>query len=473
MGKSINSTGKNIRGNKGNILVSQLQSKNLENVMIIPIDIGKKQHKGLIANYFGSLLKHPFKFYNTQEGIELLHNTIVDVSKHQPVEEILIGMEATGHYYKKVAAMLHEMGYNNLFIFNPLSTSYCRKAGLTWSKTDDIDLGSIGQSLISGYGTIYRPEEPLWDDLKEICRYRRFLIKHQTSLKNKLHVFFDLLLPGITELEMFKDTHLWTPASLDFFLKYPDLELIRQLQQKGIVKFFRHRGRRITDELADQLKKWTKVALRPYCPTNPCRQFIFKKLIDQLRQLQEYICQIEIKLIGYLVRTPAILLLSINYIGPIRAAEFAGESTPLEQYPGSRALIKAAGMDPTRYQSATSESSRHSISKKGSRKLRYITLDISEALMKHNQYFASAAKKLMAKGRSEECACVATGNRFIRVAYEMINNQKSFEPANGLGIHADPLNKIKIFLRDHQSSDLTEEYISHASKYFKKGEASM
>ena len=469
MGKSIKSKQLNISGNKGSILISKLQSKNLENVMIIPIEIGKNQHKALIANYFGSLLKHPFEFHNSKEGLRFVHNSIIDVSKHQPVEEILIGMEATGHYYKKVAATLHEMGYNNLFIFNPLSTSYCRKAGLTWSKTDDIDLRAIGQSLIAGYGTVYRPEKPLWEDLKEVCRYRRLLIKQQTSLKNRVHFFFDLLFPGITKLAMFKDSHPFKPVSLDFFLKYPDLELIKQLRPKSIVNFFQRRGRRISDESANQLIKWSKDALHSHCPTNPCRQFIFKELIDQLKQLSHYICQVEIKSIGYLVKTPAILLLSINYIGPIRAAEFAGESTPLEQYPRSRALIKAAGMDPTRYQSANSESSHHPISKRGSKRLRYITIQIANSLMMHNQYFASAAKELMTKGKSKDCACVATGTRFIRIAYEMITNQKSFQPANGLGINSDPLNKITTFLENHQASDLTEEYISCANKYFKKG----
>ena len=120
--KSVNSI-QHIRGNKGNILLSQLQSKNLENVMIVPIEIGKSHHKALIANYFGSLIEPSFEFHNSQEGIRFLHNTIAEISKQQPVEEILIGMEATGHYFKKPVALLNEMGFKNLFILNPLSTS--------------------------------------------------------------------------------------------------------------------------------------------------------------------------------------------------------------------------------------------------------------------------------------------------------------------------------------------------------------
>jgi transposase len=156
MVKSNNTISQHLSGSKGNTLNSQLHYKDLENVMVVPIEVGKSYNKALVANYFGCLLKDPFEFHNSREGFRLLHNTIADVAKNQPVEEVLIGMEATGHYFKNPAESLAEMGYNNLFILNPLSTSHCRKAGLTWSKTDDIDLRAVGQALISGYGTVFR-----------------------------------------------------------------------------------------------------------------------------------------------------------------------------------------------------------------------------------------------------------------------------------------------------------------------------
>ena len=65
----------------------------------------------------------------------------------------------------------------------------------------------------------------------------------------------------------------------------------------------------------------------------------------------------------------------------MRAAEFAAETGSLQFYSNSRSLIKAAGLDSTRRQSSSSESSDHPTSKKGSRKLRYITIQIADALI--------------------------------------------------------------------------------------------
>jgi len=313
--------------------------------MIVPIEVGKNSPKALIADYFGSIFKEPFAFPNSQEGINFLHNTISKVSREHQFEEIFLTLEATGHYYRRPAASLYELGYHNLFVLNPLSTSQCRKAGLTWSKTDDLDLRANGQALLSGYGTPSRQEAPLWQALREIARLRRFQVELQSALKNKTHAILDQLLPGISELEMFKDPSLWHPAS--FFTKYSQLALLSRLKPHYVVKFFRQRGRRLLAEDGYQLLRWTKQTFNQHFPANSTRAEILKSLLLQLKQLSEKILQLEVKLLGYLVRIPAVLLLSIDYIGPIRTGEFAGEITPLEQYPHRRALIKGAGLDST------------------------------------------------------------------------------------------------------------------------------
>ena len=466
MAKSNKRISRHIGGSKGNLLTDALKSINLEKTIIVPIEIGKNYHKALIANYFGSIFKEPFEFHSSQEGIGFLHNAISRVSREHQTEKILLGLEATGHYYKKPAASIHELGYNNLFVLNPLSTAQCRKAGLTWSKTDNIDLRAIGQALLSGYGTIYRPEKPIWENLREICRYRRFQVKHQTSLKSKIHVMLDNLLPGIAELEMFKNLNLWHHASLDFFSKYPNVDRISRLRPHYIVQFFRYRGRRLSPENGHHLIRWTKQTFNQLSPANSTREEILKSLLLELKQLSENISQLEVKLLGYLVRIPAVLLLSVNYIGPIRAGEFAGEITPFEQYPNSRALIKGAGLDSTSRQSATRESSQHPISRKGSKNLRYISVDIGDALMKRNDYIAYFSNQLMDRGKSKDYACIATTTRFMRVAFWMIKDQKKFQPPNGKGISKNPLTKIELFLTQRAASDRIEEYINFAKKYF-------
>lgn len=468
MAKSSVRIAQHLGGSKGNLLAERLKSVDLEKVMVVPIEVGKSYHKALLADYFGCIVKEPFEFHSSQEGISFLDHTISRVCREQQMEEVLLALEATGHYYQRPAASLHQLGYRNLFVLNPFSTAQCRKAGLTWSKTDDIDLRAIGQALLCGYGSLYRPEKPIWEDLRQICRYRRFQVKYQTALKNKVHVMLDHLLPGITELKMFQDEHLWHAASVEFFAKYPHVELVSRLRPQRVVEFFRRRGRRLSPQDAHQLMRWSRQTFQQHAAAKATRAQILTSLLVQLGQLSECICQLEIELLGYLVRLPAVLLLSIDQMGPIRSGEFAAEAAPVEQYPKSRALVKTAGLDCTSFQSATRESADHSISQKGSPRLRYISIDIGDALMRHNEYFALFAHRLMQRGKSTGCACIASTIRFMRVAFWMLKDQKPFQPANGLGVSRDPLAKIALFLTKRHASERIEEYVQLARRYFEQ-----
>lgn len=142
---------------------------------------------------------------------------------------------------------------------------------------------------------------------------------------------------------------------------------------------------------------------------------------------------------------------------------------PLNNILYSRALIKAAGLDSTRFQSVDRESANHPISRKGSRNLRYISVEIGNALMQRNDYFAFFANQLMERGKSKDCACIAAATRFMRVAFWMIKDRKSFQPPNGRGISKDPLAKIETFLIQRQASDRIEEYVNSAKEYFQGG----
>lgn len=465
MAKSNPKIAKNLGGNKKNLLAQILKGTDLDKTFIVPLEIAKRSHKALVADYFGTLIKEPFEFQNSQEGVAFLHRTLSDLTVKHQAKQTILAFEATGHYYQNAADQLFQLGYRNLFLLNPLATSQCRKAGLTWSKTDNIDLAAIGQALISGYANPYRPRLADWEDLREYSRLRRFYVKCETALKNKIHTHLDRLLPGIADLNLFKDSYLFHPASLDFLAAYPNVQAIARLNPRAVVAFFRRRGRRLSSEDPYQLLAWTKKTFALDDRLALSTQKNLQSLLARLRDLQKELAQLEIEILVSLVKTPALLLLTLDWIGPLRAAEFAGESAPLDQYPKSRALIKAAGLDSTRFQSGPRQSAKRPVSKKGSIPLRYISLQIGQALMNHNDHFAASAQRFFDRGNSKGYACIATTCRFLRIAFSMLKDQQPFRPASGLGISPNPLAKIESFLKERKASDRIEPSLNLAQKY--------
>lgn len=273
-------------------------------------------------------------------------------------------------------------------------------------------------------------------------------------------------LPGLSELPMFREDLLWHPAALEFCSKYTNVAAISRLRSQGIAEFFQRRKRRLAAEDPYDLLRWSRETFRQEIAASSTQESLLKRLLTELQGLQERRFTLEVDLLGFLVQTPAVLLLSIHWLGPLRAAEFAGEVTPLEQYPNSRALLKGAGLDSTTRQSAQREAPDHPISKKGSPRLRYISLQIGEALMNHNDHFRQGTQRFLDQGDSKGYVCVVTACRFLRIAHAMLKDQQPFRPASGLGITPDPLAKIAEFLQDRKASDRLEDYASHARRFF-------
>lgn len=80
------------------------------------IDIAKYKREATVIDEGGKALLDSIPFPNTKEGCEKLLTLFerLDI----PKEDLLIGMEATGHYWLSVHAFLLEAGYE-IEVINP------------------------------------------------------------------------------------------------------------------------------------------------------------------------------------------------------------------------------------------------------------------------------------------------------------------------------------------------------------------
>ena len=88
------------------------------------IDIAKYKHEAAVIDEAGKALLDSISFSNTKEGCEKLLELFgrLRISK----DDVLIGMEATGHYWLSVHAFLLEQGYD-VKVINPIQSEAFRK----------------------------------------------------------------------------------------------------------------------------------------------------------------------------------------------------------------------------------------------------------------------------------------------------------------------------------------------------------
>ncbi|MGY3718808.1 IS110 family transposase [Sutcliffiella cohnii] len=103
---------------------------------------------------------------------------------------MVVGIETTGHYYEHLVFKCQLEGYHVRTI-NAATTAKEREALLNWSKTDNLDLMAIVQSIIHDRGA--SNELPTGEilQLRKLTRARRELISERTKTKNLILMHMD------------------------------------------------------------------------------------------------------------------------------------------------------------------------------------------------------------------------------------------------------------------------------------------
>ena len=89
------------------------QNKKIEQVkettMIVGIDVGSEKHYFRAFNWRGiELTRKPVAFSNSMEGFKSFYNTIVELMQKSELEEALVGIEPTGHYWFDLGQFMGE-----------------------------------------------------------------------------------------------------------------------------------------------------------------------------------------------------------------------------------------------------------------------------------------------------------------------------------------------------------------------------
>ena len=117
---------------------------------------------------------------------------------------ILIGLEASGHYWMSLWRILLERGWR-VEVFNPVLSSQSARTHLRGRKTDADDALFIARTVRDGDFTPLQPGNPESEQLKLLCRQRRFVSLKLTNAKRRLTGLIDRNFPEFSR--HFKDNH--------------------------------------------------------------------------------------------------------------------------------------------------------------------------------------------------------------------------------------------------------------------------
>lgn len=390
-------------------------------MIIVAVDVAKDKHDCLITNTDGEVLFAPFIIPNTLDGFEDLFTKIESVA--DSLQNVKVGLEATGHYHLNLLSYLLDKGLPVILI-NPLHTSLFRKSlSFRKTKTDVVDARAIARLLMSDQTlqpyslTSYQNEE-----LKSLTRYRADKVRERAKLKSSLSRLVVILFPELEKIV--SDLHL--TFVYDLLREFPGASHVASAHLTRLSHL-------VTTSSRGQHGKEKAVQIREAARTSigtvfPAKSMELCHTIDLIRFLGEEIDEVETSIFALLAQNPP-KMLGIKGMGPRMAAVIVAEVGDFNRFSSPDKLLAYAGLSPTTYQSGQLTSTYAKMEKRGSRYLRYAIFNATKYVCVCDPTFRSYLAKKRAEGKHYNVAVSHAAKKLVRLIYHLETTGEDYRPA--------------------------------------------
>ncbi|MGI6492089.1 MAG: IS110 family transposase [Pelotomaculum sp.] len=401
--------------------------------LIIGVDIAKQTQWARFVNYRGLEIGKALKFQNDRNGFETILASIDAICKNKRLEDVIVGMEPTGHYWKPLANYLIVHGVTVVMV-NPYHTKRAKELDdNSQTKNDKKDALTIARLVRDGrYYKVYMPQD-IFAELRVLANSRISLMKRYNAIKNTITAVMDEYFPEIKTV--FKNP-LKGKASLQILKSCPFPSLIIELGVDGVLAEIKKAvkktvGRKKAEELIEAAKNSIGVGYGLLSA-----KLRLGLIIEELELLTIQLDQIEAAMEVALGKTGfKEIILSIPGIGVITAASFLGEIGDPLRFDNPRQISKMAGYNLVEDSSGKSKSGTV-ISKRGRKNLRSILYRMAMVMVAVNEEMKGLYEYLKKRPNNplkKKQALVVISKKTITVIYNLIKKQTEYRAELVLG----------------------------------------
>jgi transposase len=380
------------------------------------IDIAAETHFVAVVDERSEPVTKPTSFREDAVGYEKLFALL------GPAGDLLVAMEATGHYWQNLFAALVAGGYA-VALLNPLRTRRFAGEDLERTKTDAIDALGIARFAAQKRPVVTRLPDSATQELRELVRFRDRLMQDFGDRVRQLHRLVDLGFPEFTRHVRSLDSEL-ASAILH---EYPTAQAFLGLPWKRLAKLCYDGRHKVGDELAKGLVEAAKVSVgRHHGPAYRVQVRCACEDLDLLRRrLREIDSDIERTLKDHEVGT---LLTTLDGIGPTTAARLVAELGDIASFRSAAAIASYVGAIPGLRQSGRRQPARAGLTPHGNARLRAKLWMPTLTAVRKNPWLRAYYEGLLARGKLPKVALVAAMRKLLIAVYFVAKHRKPFVP---------------------------------------------
>lgn len=382
----------------------------------VGVDIGSEAHVVAIVDASVVVLQAPTRCTEDAPGYERLRQLLGAST------DTLVAMEATGHHWKNLFAMLAGEGFA-IALLNPRRTNRFAQEELERTKTDAVDALNIARFAAQKQPAATHLPDRATDELRELVRHRDRLVQQFGDRTRQLHRLVDLGFPEFTRHVRSLDSELATTI----LHEYPTAAAFHGLAP-GRLSRLRYDGRHVVGpELARALIEAARVSVgHHHGPAYRLQVHHCCEDMDLLRRrLREVDGDVQRTLDEHEVGT---LLTTIDGIGPTTAARIIAEVGDPADFISPATLAAYVGVVPALKQSGKRQPRRAGCSSIGNARLRAALWMPTLTAVKKNPWLKAYYERLLARGKLPKVALVAAMHKLLGAVHSVARRRQPFVP---------------------------------------------
>lgn len=386
------------------------------------VDIAKTDHVIGAVDETGAEIAKPMGFKNTEAGFERCVAWLESVAESE--DEVFVGMEATGHYWKACFAHLAAAGYR-VCVVNPMQVHAMRRLkSLSGVKNDRIDARLIAETLRQGDYDETRLATDEVQALRQLTRYRQALKQELAAVKTQAVCVLDAYFPEYAGL--FSD--VFGAASLKVLAECPTPSEVGRRRASTIAKLLSEGSRgRLGADKAARLKAAARSSVGIRLGEDAA-SFQIKTQVSQIEFLNATVAKVEREVASLLARIEPNVT-TIPGVSTATGAQIVAEIGDVRRFGGGAAIVKYAGLNP-----GVDESGKHSaegvpIAKHGSPYLRRALWLAANRARQYDPRLKAFYDKKRREGKPHRVAVTAVARKLCHVVYAVMRDGEPYDPA--------------------------------------------
>ena len=406
------------------------------NQLFVGIDVGSRGNTAYLMRPDGEKYAN-FTVQNNRGGAKILIDKIISALTTMGLEQVVIGMEATGIYGENLVYALQEDGalgrfQRRIHVLNPKQVSKFKESYSDLPKNDDVDAFVIADKLRFGRIT----KEVYMDDyrykaLQTLTRARFYAVQDLTREKQRFANYLFLKCSGLAQDKDIANSSATTIALMERFetvdeLAYADLD--------ELTAFIDEKGRNFADPAAKA--KAIQAAARnsyrlPITVNNSVNQAM-SVCIATMRTLEKQIKVLD-KQIEQIFAVIPNTLTSVPGIGKVYSAGIIAEIGDINRFQSQASVAKYAGLVWKQHQSGEFESQNTRLIKSGNRFLRYYLLEAANSVRRCDSEFKRYydLKYKQVNKYQHKRALALTARKLVRLVFRLLKDGRNYIPPKG------------------------------------------